>query len=85
MIAHPGQLLAWQQGGDTAAMHEQVVFRFLHAPALWVTALVVFPAAVLFAYWAYSGLQRLERPTRIVLSLVRLLAIALCCLLLFQP
>jgi hypothetical protein len=53
--------------------------------AAWVTWLVVVPATVLFAWWAYSGLQRLERPTRIVLSALRWLALVVCVLLLYQP
>lgn len=60
-------------------------FRFLSAPPLWVTALIVLPATVAFAWWSYSGLQRLERPTRIVLSLLRWLAIVVCFVLLCEP
>jgi hypothetical protein len=60
-------------------------FRFLGAPPLWLLVLVIVPGSVLFAWWSYTGLSRLERPTRIVLSVLRWLAIAICCLLLFQP
>lgn len=67
------------------ATYSEETFRFLAAPPLWVLALLVVPATALFAWWAYSGLQRLERPTRITLSVLRALAIAVCCVLLFQP
>ena len=60
-------------------------FRFLNLPPLWVLALVVLPGSVAFAWWSYSGLRRLETPTRATLSALRWLAVALCCLLLFQP
>lgn len=54
-----------------ASTYDAVVFRFLALPPLWVLALVILPATVAFAWWAYSGLNRLERPTRIVLSSLR--------------
>jgi hypothetical protein len=69
---------------DTST-YESVVFRFLAMPPLWVLALVILPATVAFAWWAYSGLHRLERPTRIVLSSLRWLAVVICVVLLFQP
>lgn len=69
---------------ETATYVEET-FRFLAAPPLWVLALIVLPGSLLFAWWCYSGLTRLERPTRIALSALRWLAIALCCVLLFQP
>jgi len=50
-----------------------------------VLALVVLPGSVAFAWWSYSGLRRLETPTRATLSALRWLAVVLCCLLLFQP
>lgn len=65
--------------------YTEETFRFLAAPAAWVTALLLVPATVLFAYWAYSGLHRLERSTRIVLSVLRALAIATLLVLLCQP
>jgi uncharacterized membrane protein len=71
---------------DPAAQtYVEETFRFLHLPATWVLVLLVLPATVLFAWWSYGGLVRLERPTRIVLATLRWLAIAICCLLLFQP
>ncbi|MFK7742351.1 MAG: hypothetical protein AB8H80_18705 [Planctomycetota bacterium] len=70
--------------GETSTYVEEV-FRFLNAPPLWVLALIVLPGSLLFAWWAYSGLTRLERPTRIVLSSLRWLAIVVCLLLVFQP
>lgn len=69
----------------TAQTYVEETFRFLHLPPTWVLALVVLPATIAFAWWSYSGLSRLERPTRIVLSVLRWLAVVLCCLLLFQP
>jgi uncharacterized membrane protein len=60
-------------------------FRFLAAPPAWVLVLVVMPATVLFAWWSYGGLQRLEPRTRVTLAALRWLAIAVCCVLLFQP
>lgn len=68
-----------------ASSHVEETFRFLAAPPLWVLALVVVPGAVALAYWAYTGLNRLERSFRIALATLRFLAIAICCLLLFQP
>jgi uncharacterized membrane protein len=70
--------------GDTST-YEHVSFRFLNAPPTWVLALVIVPATIAFAWWSYSGLTRLERPTRIVLSILRWLAIVFCILLLLQP
>ncbi len=61
------------------------VFRLLNAPPLWVTILVILPLTVGFAYWSYSGLSRLERPTRVALSLLRWLAILVCLALVFEP
>ena len=72
------------QDPETSTYVEEV-FRFANAPALWVLALLVLPGTVLFAWWSYSGLTRLERPTRIVLSALRWLAVVIACLLLFQP
>ncbi|MCA8949853.1 MAG: VWA domain-containing protein [Planctomycetes bacterium] len=68
-----------------ATTHVEETFRLLNAPPLWVTILVVLPLTALFAYWSYSGLTRLERPTRIALSCLRWLAILVCLVLLFQP
>ncbi|MBX3463346.1 MAG: VWA domain-containing protein [Planctomycetes bacterium] len=70
---------------DAAPTYVEETFRFLHLPPTWVLVLVVLPASVAFAVWSYGGLARLERPTRVLLSLLRWLAIAICCLLLFQP
>jgi len=70
--------------GDTTTYVDET-FRFLNAPPLWVLALVIVPATVAFAWWSYSGLTRLERPTRIILSVLRWLAILACIVLLFQP
>jgi hypothetical protein len=70
--------------GDGVLQVEET-FRFLAAPPLWVIALVVVPGVVLVAFWAYGGLQRLEPRARLWLSLLRGLAVAFCCLLLFQP
>ncbi|MEY4830649.1 MAG: hypothetical protein RLZZ562_2445 [Planctomycetota bacterium] len=72
----------WFQGDST---HVEETFRFLWLPPYWVLALVVFPAIALAAWWSYTGLTRLERNTRITLSTLRGAAIALCCVLLFQP
>ena len=76
---------AGQDGSGETSTYVEETFRFLNAPPLWVLALIVVPATVAFAWWSYSGLQRLERPTRVVLSSLRWLAVALCLLLLFQP
>jgi hypothetical protein len=74
-----------QQPPTEVTTQVEETFRFLAAPPLWVIALLLVPASIAFAWWSYSGLQRLERPTRIVLSVLRWLAIAICCVLLFQP
>jgi hypothetical protein len=65
--------------------HVEETFRFLAAPPLWVLVLVLLPASVLFAYWAYSGLHRLELRTRVVLSSLRWLALLLCLALVCEP
>lgn len=65
--------------------HVEETFRFLWLPPLWFLVLVVVPAVVLVAYWSYTGMQRLEVRTRIVLASLRGLAIAFACLLVFQP
>jgi hypothetical protein len=70
--------------GETAVYVEET-FRFLAMPPLWVLALIIFPATIAFAWWSYSGLSRLEKPTRVVLSSLRWLAIVTCVVLLFQP
>ena len=69
--------------GDTT--HTEETFRFLWLPPYWVLALVVFPAIAIAAFWSYTGLNRLERNTRVVLASLRFLALAFCCVLLFQP
>lgn len=68
-----------------AQTYVEETFRFQHLPPTWVLALIVLPATVLFAWWSYSGLNRLEPRSRIVLSALRWLALVICCLLLFQP
>ncbi len=68
-----------------SSSHVEETFRFLAAPPLWFLALIVVPGTVAIAYWAYTGMQRLERGPRITLAALRGLAIAVCCLLLFQP
>jgi len=65
--------------------HVEETFRFLAAPPLWVLVLVLLPASVALAVWAYSGLQRLELRTRIVLSSLRWLAVMLCLALVLEP
>lgn len=72
-------------GAGEAATYVEQTFRFLQLPPLWVLALVIVPGAALFAYWAYTGLKRIEPRTRIVLASLRFVAILLCCVLLFQP
>src|SRR5690242_11219657 len=76
---------AGQAGGGDVVVHTEESFRFLHAPELWVIGLLILPATVLFVWWSYRGIARLEPRTRVVLSVLRFLAIAFCCLLLFQP
>ncbi|GAB4141001.1 MAG: hypothetical protein Fur0037_07710 [Planctomycetota bacterium] len=66
-------------------LHAERAFRFLSAPAPWVVILVLVPSVVLFSWWSYGGLRRLERRMRIRLSALRGLAIAFCILLLCQP
>jgi hypothetical protein len=73
------------QSPTETTTYVEETFRLLNAPAPWVMALVVLPASVAFAWWAYTGMTRLERPTRITLSALRWLAIVLCCVLLFEP
>jgi uncharacterized membrane protein len=78
-------MLPVPQEPEATSIHVVETFRFLNLPPLWVLALVVVPATLAFAWWSYGGLARLERPTRIVLSVLRWLAIAVCLFLLFEP
>ena len=73
------------QDPDQTLIYSEETFRFLAAPPLWVVALIVLPLSLLFAWWAYSGLQRLEPRTRLMLAAVRWAAVLFVCLLLFQP
>jgi len=82
MLAAQIQDLSEQRETTT---YVEEAFRFLNLPPAWVLALIIVPGSVAFAWWSYSGLARLERPTRALLSSLRWLAIALCLLLLFQP
>ena len=75
----------WQDGAAETTTFVEETFRFLNAPPTWVLALIIAPATVAFAWWSYSGLRRLERPTRVLLSTLRWFAVVLCLLLLFQP
>ena len=84
MTRVPFQDLAPQDGAETSTYVKET-FRFLNLPPSWVLALIIVPATVAFAWWAYSGLKRLEPRTRIVLSTLRWLAVAFSLLLLFQP
>ena len=68
-----------------ASTYVETTFRFLYLPPMWVLALIVLPASIVFAWWSYGGLTRLEPRTRITLSVLRWLAIVICCVLLFQP
>lgn len=81
----PTTTLPPQGAPQETTTYVEETFRFLQAPPLWVLALIVLPATVLFAWWSYGGLQRLEPRTRVLLAALRWLAIALCCVLLFQP
>ena len=67
------------------ALHVEQTFRFLAAPPLWVLTLLIVPGIVLFAWWCYGGMSRLEPRARAVLSVLRALAVAFCVLLLCQP
>ncbi len=71
------------QGADSIQTEER--FLFLSLPELWIIGLVLLPATIAFAWWSYGGLKRLEPRTRLLLSTLRGLAIALCLFLLFQP
>ena len=81
----PQDPLAGSDIGNETTTYVDETFRFLNAPQGWVLALIIVPATVLFAWWSYSGLNRLEQPTRILLSVLRWLAISFCVLLLCQP
>ncbi len=76
-------LIAIAQDGD--AVHTEETFRFLALPELWQLTLLIAPVVVLFAWWCYGGLRRLEASTRIVLACLRGAAIAILLLALFQP
>ena len=78
-------LLQDPEGAATPAIQTEESFLFLDLPAPWVLAMVVLPLVVLFVWWAYGGLGRLEPKTRWTLTALRGLAIAICLFLLFQP
>ncbi len=85
MLAHVFLHLTAGDPQGEATSHVEESFRFLALPPLWILALVVVPGTVLVAWWAYTGLNRLERSWRIGLAIVRGIAVAFCCLLAFQP
>jgi hypothetical protein len=82
---HEATSLLQDPQSPQSSTYVEETFRFLNAPPTWVLALLVVPLSLLFVYWSYSGLTRLERPTRVTLSALRWLAVAFCCVLLFQP
>lgn len=67
------------------SLQTEETLRFLALPPAWVIGLVIVPGIVLFGWWTYGGLARLERPTRVVLGTLRAIAVALCAVLLMQP
>lgn len=67
------------------ALETEETFLFLNLPAAWVVGLILIPGVIAFSWWSYGGISRLERPTRVVLSVLRACAITLALLLLFQP
>ncbi len=81
--AHLATLLP--QAPQETGIETEESFLFLDLPPLWLVGLVLLPAAVLFAWWCYGGLNRLEPRTRVILATLRGLAIAICLFLLFQP
>lgn len=83
-LGHAALALAARQDPQ-AVLHTERSFRFLAAPPLWVLILLVLPGLLLFAWWSYGGLQRLEPKARLWLSVLRGVAIAFCVLLLCQP
>lgn len=79
---------AWQAGIDDPARARVVTeetFRFLGMPELWVVVLVLLPGVLLFAWWAYAGLRRLEPRPRALLVGLRGLAVIALLLAIFQP
>jgi uncharacterized membrane protein len=82
---HALLLTALAQGDAPAPVYSERTFKFLALPELWVVGLVMVPAVIAFAWWSYGGLARLERRTRIILSVIRGLTLAACLLALFQP
>ncbi|MGE3877437.1 MAG: VWA domain-containing protein [Planctomycetota bacterium] len=72
-------------GAVAPAIESEESFRLLALPPAWVLGLVVIPGVILFAYWAYGGLHRLEPRARWILGTLRGLAIAFCAFLLLQP
>ncbi len=87
MTSFPAWRLIPQDAAGTTSptIQTEESFLFLDLPAPWVLAMVVLPLLVLFVWWAYGGLGRLEPRTRWTLTVLRGLAIAICLFLLFQP
>lgn len=81
-FGEPGAVPAVPQD---AAIQTEESFLFLDLPEPWVLGMIILPATIAFAWWAYGGLARLEPRTRWTLATLRGLAIAVCLLLLFQP
>ncbi|MGA1525705.1 MAG: hypothetical protein ACO4CZ_17195, partial [Planctomycetota bacterium] len=87
MTSFPAWRLIPQDAAGTTSptIQTEESFLFLDLPAPGVLAMVVLPLLVLFVWWAYGGLGRLEPRTRWTLTVLRGLAIAICLFLLFQP
>lgn len=85
LLAMLGSALQGTQNPVPAAVYEEETFRFLALPELWVLGLVIVPGILLFSWWCYGGLARLEAKDRAILSVLRGLALLLCLLALFQP
>ncbi|MCI0341990.1 MAG: hypothetical protein L0216_12720, partial [Planctomycetales bacterium] len=77
----------WLLGTPDADPGAEWRVRFLAAPPLWVTLLVVVPALILFAAWLYrrSGAPTAGSGRRFAMAAARFLALLLLVLMLYDP
>ena len=83
MITAPHPVVQDPAGPAEVLVEES--FRFLSMPAPWVVGLVLVPGTLLFAWWCYGNLSRLDPRTRNLLAVLRAVAILIALVLLFQP
>ena len=85
MLVSLASLVQDPEVAEAASLTTEERLEFQNMPELWLVGLVLVPLVIAFAWWSYGGLSRLELRTRVVLSVLRGLAILACLIALFQP